>query len=112
MVKINILDNNKLYSETIANLNSVTVDTNGNLVDTRWYNKKSIFVNVSVNTSTVTVNIEVSPDGVTWFNLNSTVYTARTAKDIRSYTSHFPYMRTTTTNQNNATVTTVITGRN
>ncbi len=99
------------YIYTI-NLNAVTTATNGISVDMRYYSTKSVFVNVSVNTGAVTVNIEASHDGSTWFNVNSTTYTATTAKDIRSYSSHFPFMRTTTTTQSNSTVTTVITGGN
>ena len=75
------------------------------------YNRKSVFVNVSVNTGAVTVNIEASHDGSTWFELATKTYSATTAKDIFSYASYFPYLRTTTTTQSNSTVTTTITGR-
>ncbi len=99
------------YIYTI-NLNAVTTATNGISVDMRYYSTKSVFVNVSVNTGAVTVNIEASHDGSTWFNLDSKTYTAVTGTDIYSYTDHFPFMRTTTTTQSNSTVTVNITGGN
>lgn len=105
------LSDASIFVENDTNLSAVITATNGSAVDTRWYRTKSVFVNVSVNTNTVTVNIEASHDGTTWFNLNSTTYSATTATDIRSYSSYFPFMRTTTTSQTDATVTTTITGR-
>ena len=98
-----------LYNST--NLSAVTSATNGSAEDVGLMRDKSVFINVSVNSGAVTVNIEASHDGTTWFNLNSTTYTATTAKDIRSYTSFFKFMRTTTTTHSSATVTTNITGR-
>ena len=93
------------------NLSSVTSATNGSGVDTKNFKDKSVFINVSVNTGAVTVNIEASPDNSTWYNLDSKTYTATTGTDIFSYSSYFPYMRTTTTTQSNSTVSSVITGR-
>ena len=110
MAKFKIEDS-QMYSESVTNLSAVTSATNGSSVDTRWYKNKSVFVNVSVNTTAVTVNIEASHDGTTWFNLDSKTYTATTGTDIFSYGSHLPFMRTTTTSQTDATVTTDITGR-
>ena len=98
-----------LYNST--NLSAVTSATDGASEDVGLMRDKSVFVNVSVNTGAVTVNIEASHDGSTWFNLNSTTYTGTTAKDIRSYVGFFKFMRTTTTTQSNSTVTTTITGR-
>jgi len=95
---------------TSTNLSAVTSATNGPALGMRDFRSKSVFVNVSVNTGAVTVNIEASHDGSTWFNVKSTTYTAATATDIFSYSSHFPFMRTTTTTQSNSTVTTEITG--
>jgi len=95
----------------IVNLSAVTKDTDGESINISSYEKKTIFINVSVNTGAVTVNIEASPDGSTWFNVSSKTYTATTGKDIYSYVSYFPYMRTTTTAQSNSTVTTTITAR-
>ena len=103
---------NKSGAVTSTNLSAVTTATNGASLGMRDFTFKSVFVNVSVNTGAVTVNIEASHDGSTWFNVNSTTYTATTGKDIRSYSSHFPFMRTTTTTQSNSTVTTEITGGN
>ena len=112
MGKRTLSANNVLEVEDdTTNLNAVTTATNGSSIDTRWYGEKSIFVNVSLNTGAVDVNIEASHDGTTWFNVNTTTYTATNATDIRSYTSYFPFMRTTTTTHSNATVTTTITGR-
>ena len=94
-----------------VNLDDVTTATVGQGVNMREYERKSVFIDVSVNTGAVTVNIEASYNGVTWFNLNSTTYSATTTQDVRSYSSHFPYMRTTTTSQTNATVKTILTGK-
>lgn len=103
---------NKSGAVTTNNLAVVTTATDGPSIGMRDFTYKSVFVNVSVNSGAVTVNIEASHDGSTWFNVNSTTYTAVTAKDIRSYSSHFPFMRSTTTTQSNATVTVDITGGN
>lgn len=97
--------------ENTTNLSAVTTATDGDAVETKWYKDKSVFINVSVNTGAVTVNIEASHDGSTWFNLVSKTYTAVTGKDIYSYRDHFPFMRTTTTTQSTSTVTTTITAR-
>ncbi|MEK0335818.1 MAG: hypothetical protein QQN41_00075 [Nitrosopumilus sp.] len=99
-----------VWIENLTNLNAVTTATDGDKVETKWYKTITVFVNVSVNTNTVTVNIEASHDGTTWFNLDSRTYTAVTT-DIFVYEAHFPFMRTTTTSQTAATVTTEITGR-
>ncbi|MHA1737917.1 MAG: hypothetical protein ACTSWD_04970 [Candidatus Heimdallarchaeota archaeon] len=93
-----------------ANLAAVIADTDGAAIETRWYKDISVYVNVSVNTGAVTVNIEASHDGTTWFNLDSKTYTAATGTDVFSYSEHFTYMRTTTTTQSTSTVTTTITG--
>lgn len=106
-----VLRNEQIAVYNKVNLNVVTSATEGDTVDMMLADSISVFVNVSVNTGAVTVNIEASYDGTTWFELNSTTYTATTAKDIRSYVDHFPYMRTTTTTQSNSTVTTYITSR-
>jgi len=102
-----------LYVINNVNLDAVTVATNEVAVDTRWYKDKSVFIEVTGNTGAVTVNIEGSPDGITWgYGLIWTkTYAAANGKDSKSTADHFPYMRTTTTTQSNATVTTIITGR-
>lgn len=97
--------------EDITNLDAVTSATDGSTVDTRLFDKLTAFVNVSVNTGAVTVNIEGSNDGTTWFNLDSKTYTATTGTDIFSYSSYIPYMRATTTSQSSSTVTVNLTGR-
>ena len=94
-----------------TNLSAVTTATNGDSFNVKKFATKTVFVNVSVNTGAVTVNIEASHDGTIWFNLDSKTYTAVTPNDIFSYNSHFPFMRTTTTTQSDSTVTTNITGR-
>ena len=103
---------NKSGAVSSTNLSVVTTATNGSSLGVRDFKDKTVFVNVSVNTGNVTVNIEASHDGSTWFNLRSKTYSATTAKDVFSYTDHFPFMRTTTTTQSNATVTTDIVGGN
>ncbi len=103
---------NKSGGVTSTNLDGVTSATNGPSLGTRDFTYKSIFINVSVNTGAVTVNIEASHNGYTWFAVSSKTYTATIGKDIYSYSSHFPFMRTTTTTQSNSTVTTEIAGGN
>ena len=95
----------------VVNLSAVITDTDGDAVDMGLFIDKTVFINVPVNTGAVTVNIEASPDGTTWFNLRSETYTSEVTNDVFSYFSHFRYMRTTTTTQSNSTVTTNITGR-
>lgn len=101
---------NKSGAVESTNLNAVTSATNGASLGVRDFTQITVFVNVSVNSGAVTVNIEASHDGSTWFNLDSKTYTATTPKDIFSYNSHFPFIRTTTTTQSTSTVTTDITG--
>lgn len=93
-----------------VNLAAVISATNGAKLETRWYKDLTVYVNVSVNTGAVTVNIEASHDGTTWFNLDSKTYTATTGTDVFTYSEHFTYMRTTTGTQSSSTVTTTITG--
>ena len=103
---------NKSGAVESTNLSAVTSATNGPSLGMRDFTHLTVFVNVSVNTNAVTVNIEASHDGSTWFNLDSKTYTAATATDIFSYNSHFPFIRTTTTSQTDATVTTdIVAGR-
>lgn len=97
--------------ENTTNLDGVTEATNGATIDMRWYSKSSVFINCSVNTGAVTVTIQASHDGTTWFELQAKTYSAATGTDIYSYASYFPYMRTITSTQSNSTVTTTITGR-
>jgi len=106
-----ILSAPNVFIENTTNLDAVTEATNGSAIDTRWYKDKSVFINVSVNTGAVTVTIQASHDGTTWFELAAKTYTATTGTDIYSYTSYFPFMRTITSTQSNSTVTTTITGR-
>lgn len=94
-----------------ANLSAVTAATTGEAVDVRSCEKKTVYVEVSGNTGAVTVTIEHSPDGTKWYPLDAKTYTAVNTKDDWSYSSHFPYIRTRTSNHANATVTTTITGR-
>lgn len=103
---------NKTGAVESTNLSAVTTATNGAALGTRDFSSITVFVNVSVNTGAVTVAIEASNDGSTWYGLTSKTYTATTAKDVFSYSDHFPFMRTTTATQSNSTVTTVITGGN
>lgn len=111
MAKKELSTYNSPRVENVTNLSAVTAATNGSAIDMRWFTKTSVFVNVSVNSGAVTVNIEASHDGTTWFNLDSKTYTAVTGTDIFSYNSYFPNIRTTTTTQSSSTVTTTITGR-
>ncbi len=101
---------NKSGGVTTTNLDGVTSATNGPKISTRDFKNKSVFVEVPVNTGAVTVTIEASYNGSTWFELDQKVYTATTGSDLYSYTDHFPFMRTTTTTQSNSTVSAEITG--
>ena len=106
---------NKMGGVRTTNLDDVTSATNGPSIEMRDFNKKSAFVNVSVNTGAVTVTIEGSPTGA--FSgeevaLDTKTYTATTGTDIFSYTSHLPFMRSTTTTQSNSTVAVEIVGGN
>ena len=94
------------------NLGSVTTNANGSGLDTSRLTRKSVFVQLLAG-SNATVNIEASHNNIDWSSLDSKTYSSGTAvqKDIFSYVSHFPYMRTTTTNLSGTTVSTVITGR-
>lgn len=94
-----------------VNLSGVTTATNGAAVFTGDHIDKTIFVNVSVNTGAVTVSVQASHNGTTWFSLDSKTYTAVTGTDVFSYNSYYPYMRTLTSTQSNSTVTTNITAR-
>ena len=95
-----------------VNLASVTVATDGEGVDTRHLEKKTVYVVVSSNTGAVKVTIQHSPDNSAWFDLDSKTYTAVNREDSWSYSSHFSYMRTRTSTHANATVKTTIVGRN
>lgn len=94
-----------------VNLNAKTTATNGDAIECHQFRNKTVFVNVSVNTGAVTVNIEISPDGTTWFNYDSKTYTATTGKDSWGIPDYAEYIRTTTTTQSASTVTTTVTGK-
>lgn len=103
---------NKSGGVVSTNLDGVTSATNGASLGVRDFSKTTIFVNVSVNTGAVTVKTEVSPDGSAWFERFAKTYTASVEKDIFILDGHAPFVRTTTTTQSNATVTTYIAGGN
>ena len=103
---------NKTGAVISTNLAAVTSATNGATLGIRDYTTTTIFVNVTVNTGAVTVKVEVSPDGSSWFERFTKTYTATTGKDLFLLTNHYPFIRTTTTTQTNATVTTDIAGGN
>lgn len=94
-----------------TNLNAVTIDTDGDSIETQWYKTKSVFVTVTGNTGAVTVKIQASHDGTNWFDLTSKTYSTSNETDIFSYASFFPFMRSITETQSNSTVSTVFTGR-
>ena len=94
---------------------SATSATDGVAVKTLDFSKKSVYVNVSVNTGAVTVTVEGSPTGAfagEEVALDTKTYTATTGTDIFPYTSSIPYMRVTTSTQSTSTVSAVITGGN
>lgn len=102
--------NTKSGAVTSTNLDAVTSATNGSKLGVRDFKDKTVFVEVTSNTGAVTVTIEASPDGTTWYELASKTYTATNDKDVFSYTDHFPFMRVTTSTHANATVSAEITG--
>lgn len=101
----------KVVEET-TNLNGVTEATTGATIDCRWYNRVSVFVNVTVNTGSVIVTIQGSMDGTTFFDLDATAYTT-VKNDVfhYGYNSYYPYIRTKTSTQSNSTVTTFVAAR-
>lgn len=105
------IEDDGTYTEKETNLNAVTSATNGSAVDTRFYTHLNFFIEVTGNTGAVTVNIEGSYDGTTWFNMDSKTYTAVNDTDMFAFNSYFPKVRTTTTTQSDSTVTTTIAGR-
>lgn len=94
-----------------VNLDGVTAATVGVAVDTRFVEKKTVFVQVSANTGAVTVTIQHSPDKLVWYDLDAKTYTASNENDDWSYASHSSFMRVKTTTHANATVKATITGR-
>ena len=101
---------NKSGAISVTNLSAVTAATNGSSVGTRDFTQASIFVSVSGNTGAVTVTIQASHDGSTWFELSTKTYTATNGNDVWHYSRHLPFMRTITSTQSSSTVTTTITG--
>jgi len=99
--------------EETTNLNAVTTATTGSKVDCRWYNRIAVFINCTVNTGAVTVTIQGSIDGTTFFDIVSKTYTATTGNDVYhyGYNTYYPYIRTKTSTQSNSTVTTFIAAR-
>lgn len=100
---------NKSGSVTSTNLTAVTGATTGGSLGTRDFNYASVWVSVSGNTGAVTVTIQASHDGTTWFDLSAKTYTAANGNDVWHYSRHLPFMRTKTSTQSNSTVTTTIT---
>jgi len=101
-----------LETVNTVNLNAVTSATNGTAVGTANYGRKTIYIEVTGNTGAVTVTIEHSPDGSTWYEYATPVtYTAANGKNSYECNDHAPYMRVTTTTQSSSTVTATITGR-
>jgi hypothetical protein len=99
--------------EETTNLSAVTSATTGDTVDCRWYNRITVFMNCTVNTGAVTVTIQGSIDGTTFFDIVSKTYTATTGNDVYhyGYNTYYPYIRTKTSTQSNSTVTTFIAAR-
>ena len=97
------------YNNTIT-LNAVTAATDGSTISTANYEEITFFNEVSVNTGAVTITIEASPDGSTWYELDAKTYTAVTGKDVYSYNASFPFVRATTTTQSTSTVTVTFVG--
>ena len=100
---------NKTGAVESTNLDAVTEATNGASLGTRDYTQQSVWVSVSGNTGAVTVTIQASHNGSTWFDLSEKTYTATNGNDVWHYSRHLPFMRTKTSTHSNATVTSTIT---
>ncbi len=100
---------NKSGAVISTNLSAVTEATSGATLGTRDFTHHSVWVSVSGNTGAVTVTIQASHDGTTWFDLSAKTYTSANGNDVWHYTRHLPFMRTKTSTQSNSTVTTNIT---
>jgi len=100
---------NKSGAVSVTNLSAVTEATNGSSVGTRDFRDQSVWVSVSGNTGAVTVTIQGSHDGSTWFELSTKTYTTENGNDVWHYSRHLPFMRTITSTQSDSTVTTTIT---
>lgn len=103
-----------LFKRRIFNaidLNAVTTATTSTAnFDFRGYRRITWFINVTVNTGAVTLTIQGSIDGLTWFDVNSKTYTATTGNDVYmfGYNTYYPFMRTKTTTHSNATLTSFV----
>ena len=104
-----------------VNLGSVTSTSNGSTFNMSRITRKSVFITALTNGSgtgtgsQLFVNVDASPEGTTWFNLDNKRYESGTATqdDVFSYESHFPFMRTVAIGSNIGTfnVSTTIVGR-
>ena len=95
-----------------TNLNSVTVATEGDAVDTVALRDKVIFYEVTNNTGAVTLVYQGSYDGTKWFDIVEAFYTASNTEGFDRFEEQLPFMRTITKDHTNATVKTTITGLN
>ena len=94
-----------------VNLAAVTSATPGTTIELGLFKHKTFFVEVTVNTGAVTVNIESSHDGTNWFNEVSQTSTA-TVEDFKfDFTNGIKFWRATTTTQSDSTVTVTAVGR-
>lgn len=100
-----------IFIEETTNLSAVTSATTGDSIDCRWYNRVSVQFNCTVNTGAVTVTIQGSVDGTNWHDIQAKTYTATTGTDLYLLTNYYPYIRTKTSTQSNATVTTYVAAR-
>lgn len=91
-------------------LSSVTSATTGTRFDFKGITKKTVLIDVSVNTGAVTVNLEVSDDNSNWYLMDATTYAATTGKFALKYDCPTPYIRARTSTQSSSTVSVVIIG--
>lgn len=91
------------------NLDGVEVATVGAGVETGNFSQKTVLIDVTT-TGSVKVEIEISPDGVTWFPYyQDTIVLTRTL--LVQVPEYVPFIRTLTDEQTDSTVTTYIMGR-
>lgn len=95
-----------MVNADIFNQVSITSGTSsssvGSAFDISRLTRKSIFISVLTNGSgtgagsQLFVNVDASPDNITWYTLDNVRYESGTStqSDVFSYAEHIPYIRT------------------
>ena len=81
-----------------VSLGSVAADATGTSVDTRFIERKSVFLSISSAAGSVGFLIQDSPDNSSWYDFYTTkYYTGSIVNDSVSWESHSPYTRVNST---------------